>query len=156
MPTPISLFSGQYRFLSNFFQAPVVLSFIHEGKRHRFTMPTVENAYQAAKVDTRLMDRVMRVQAFVSLTAGEAKKAGRSVALRADWERIKLPLMYALLVQKFTPTDLRARLLATGDAELIEGNAWKDTYWGVDSRTGVGENHLGKTLMRVRAEIQSA
>jgi hypothetical protein len=156
MAPPISKFSGRYRFLSNFFPAPIVMSFVHEGKRYRFLMPTVENAFQAAKVDTHIIGRVARIRAFVDLTAGEAKRAGRKVALRSDWEGIKLSIMHALLVQKFSHADLRARLLATGDTELIEGNTWGDTWWGVDLRTGEGENHLGKTLMRVRAEIQSA
>lgn len=38
-----------------------------------------------------------------------------------------------------------------GDAELIEGNTWGDRIWGVCD--GVGENRLGKILMRVRAEM---
>jgi len=46
--------------------------------------------------------------------------------------------------------DLRDQLLATGDAELVEGNTWGDTYWGVDSRSGKGENMLGKILMETR------
>lgn len=36
-------------------------------------------------------------------------------------------------------------------AQLIEGNHWGDTYWGVCY--GQGLNHLGKTLARVRAEL---
>ena len=42
--------------------------------------------------------------------------------------------------------------MATGDAELVEGNTWNDTYWGVCN--GVGHNHLGKILMQVRQELQ--
>lgn len=35
---------------------------------------------------------------------------------------------------------------------LVEGNSFGDTFWGVDARTGKGENHLGKILMKVREE----
>jgi predicted NAD-dependent protein-ADP-ribosyltransferase YbiA (DUF1768 family) len=45
-------------------------------------------------------------------------------------------------------------LLSTGDELLIEGNTWGDTYWGVDLKTGIGENKLGKILMKVREEIK--
>ena len=38
--------------------------------------------------------------------------------------------------------------MATEDAELIEGNWWKDTYWGICD--GVGENRLGQMLMWIR------
>ena len=56
---------------------------------------------------------------------------------------------------KFTQNeDLKWRLIATGDAYLEEGNTWHDTCWGVDAKTGVGENHLGKILMKVRSELQ--
>ena len=44
--------------------------------------------------------------------------------------------------------ELRTKLADTEDEELIEGNTWNDTYWGVCR--GVGENHLGKLLMEVR------
>jgi ribA/ribD-fused uncharacterized protein len=81
-----------------------------------------------------------------------AKTLGRCVELRPDWEDIKLDVMKLFVTKKFTEsTDLRTRLIATGDAELIEGNPWRDQFWGV--YTGIGENHLGKILMQVRAAI---
>jgi predicted NAD-dependent protein-ADP-ribosyltransferase YbiA (DUF1768 family) len=45
-------------------------------------------------------------------------------------------------------------LLATGDAEIQEGNTHGDLYWGVDLHTGEGENVLGKLLMKVREEVK--
>lgn len=42
-------------------------------------------------------------------------------------------------------------LINTGDAELIEGNSWGDTFWG--ECNGIGENNLGKILMKIRKEI---
>jgi predicted NAD-dependent protein-ADP-ribosyltransferase YbiA (DUF1768 family) len=59
-----------------------------------------------------------------------------------------------LLRQKFTDPGLRARLLATGTALLREGNWWRDTFWGVDQRTGAGQNHLGRLLMEIRDELR--
>jgi predicted NAD-dependent protein-ADP-ribosyltransferase YbiA (DUF1768 family) len=62
--------------------------------------------------------------------------------------------MERLVRLKFADPDLAARLLATGDRELIEGNTWWDTTWGcVRTKDGgwKGRNELGKTLMRVRA-----
>ena len=44
--------------------------------------------------------------------------------------------------------------MATRDRVLIEGNDWGDTFWGMTD--GEGENHLGKILMRVRAELREA
>lgn len=54
---------------------------------------------------------------------------------------------------EWTPADRqRERLLLDYfAAELIEGNTWGDRIWGVCD--GVGENRLGKILMRVRAEM---
>jgi predicted NAD-dependent protein-ADP-ribosyltransferase YbiA (DUF1768 family) len=55
---------------------------------------------------------------------------------------------------KFTHhPDLRGLLLATGNAELIEGNDWGDTIWGVYQ--GQGENRLGKILMKIRQELRA-
>jgi predicted NAD-dependent protein-ADP-ribosyltransferase YbiA (DUF1768 family) len=59
--------------------------------------------------------------------------------------------METLLRQKFAHPELRAKLKETNDAELVEGNWWGDRFWGVCR--GEGENHLGKLLMKIRAEL---
>lgn len=90
---------------------------------------------------------------FAPLAAGEAKKLGRTVVLRPDWNEVKVSIMRNVLALKFRQNpDLREKLLATGEAELIEGNHWKDTFWGVCN--GVGENWLGKLLMELREELK--
>ena len=142
----ISEFQNEYRFLSNFWPVPGGVKL--EGSKVRF--PTVEHAYQAAKVkDITLWRHV----ASMSLP-GEAKRWGRNIALRADWEHVNLPIMLNLVRQKFANDPLRAKLLGTGEHELIEGNHWNDTFWGVCR--GVGSNRLGKILMQVRAELKAA
>ena len=57
-----------------------------------------------------------------------------------------------LLRSKFSDPELAEALLATGDAELVEGNTWGDPFWGVYK--GKGENMLGRLLMEVRGEIR--
>lgn len=84
------------------------------------------------------------------LTAGQAKRRGYRVKLRDDWELVKLGIMEDLVRQKFNEKTLGDMLLATGDAELVEGNDWGDKFWGVCD--GEGQNMLGKILMKVRSE----
>lgn len=132
----IDSFRGAYRFLSNFFPAEVS----YEGAIY----PSVENAFQAAKCMSA-SERVV----FAVCNPAEAKRFGRRVRLRPDWEQVKLDIMRRLVTDKFArSSELRRRLLATGDAELVEGNAWNDTFWGVCR--GNGQNHLGRILMEVR------
>ncbi len=163
-PEPIAKFTGKYRFLSNFFLAPIkVTVVVSEGfpiVTKVFTFPSVEHAYQAAKIDVgNRLDRdvIVEINGFVreSLSAGDAKRLGRRVTLRPDWEEKKLHIMEGLLIDKFTQHDhLRDLLVETGEAELREGNNWGDRYWGVDDSSGEGENHLGRLLMRVREHVK--
>lgn len=139
----IESFSGKYRFLSNFFPAPINA----DGLRY----PTVEHAFQAAKT----LDEDDRDRIRFAASPGEAKRLGRRVQLREDWEERKLALMEHLLRLKFQAPALRARLVETHPALIIEGNTWGDTYWGaVRTDNGwEGENHLGELLMKIREEI---
>jgi ribA/ribD-fused uncharacterized protein len=139
MTDPIDRFWGEYRFLSNFYPAPVEWC----GQVY----PSVEHAYQAAKC----ADPDDRAQ-FLTGTAGEAKKNGQRVKLVKNWEGIKVRIMERLVIRKFEHPDLQILLLATGDAELIEGNTWGDRFWGVCG--GTGENHLGRILMYVRKALR--
>ncbi len=133
----IDEFMGEYRWLSNFV-----------GKitnSNGETYPTVEHAYQSAKS----FDPIDKYIIHSAKTPKEARKLGQTIELRPDWENVKLEIMYRLVRAKFTQNKwLASLLIATGDADLIEGNYWNDTYWGVCD--GVGENYLGKILMAVR------
>ena len=142
MPAAIPRFFGPYRFLSNFWPAAVSL----DGEEY----PTVEHAFQAAKTT----DMEARTFVRIAPSPGAAKQRGRMLALRPDWETIKIEIMAGLLRQKFTNhEELREALLNTGDALPVEGNTWGDTFWGVDAVKG-GANHLGLLLMQVRAEMR--
>ena len=134
-------FEDKYAFLSNFYPSPI----LYEG----IVYPTNEHFFQAMKT----MDQEERKKIAAADTPGQAKRLGRHVQLRADWERIKVDVMRTGLMLKFTDAELAQKLIDTGDEELIEGNWWHDTTWGVCN--GVGQNKLGKILMRVREEIAS-
>jgi len=137
----INEFKGKYFFLSNFYSAPVM----YEGLLYQNN----EAAFQSAKV----LDIERRKQ-FCNIDPSTSKKKGRSVTLRHDWEKVKDKVMEDCVRDKFTRNDdLRQRLLDTGDQELVEGNTWNDTYWGV--YRGRGRNMLGKILMKVREELRN-
>jgi ribA/ribD-fused uncharacterized protein len=133
-------FDGEHRWLSNFWPAEVVL----DGVKY----PTTENAYQAAKT----IDPVIRKQ-FVNCTPGMAKKLGQVIAIRNDWEQIKIDVMTELLKQKFAiNTEFGQKLLNTHNVKIVEGNYWHDTFWGVCN--GVGKNMLGKIIMNIRRDLK--
>lgn len=132
----IDRFTGEYAWLSNFHVEADGL--------------TLEHRFQAAKT----LDPVERDRVLAAATPGKAKYAGRRVALRPDWEEVKLEVMRGLVAAKFADPVLRAKLDATGDEELVEGNHWNDTYWGVSLKTGRGRNELGRILMDVRRELR--
>jgi len=137
----IDRFAGDYRWLSNFYQSKVK----YNGK----TYATVEHAYQAAKTTDLKVRKAIRETG----NPAKAKQMGRKAKLRSGWEQMKIGIMEDLVRQKFTnDSRLKGLLIATGDAELVEGNHWGDTFWGVTEKGG--QNHLGKILMRVRAELQ--
>lgn len=144
MIEPITSFKGSHYFLSNFFLAEIDM----DGESY----PSIEHAYQAAKTH----DETERARIRKAKSPGAAKRLGRRVTLRPDWESVKLETMRRLVRQKFhCHRLLRRALLETGDAELIEGNYWNDTYWG-QCPIGTGFNHLGKILMEVRNELKGA
>lgn len=136
----IDKFDGEYAFLSNFYPSNIY----HDG----ICYPTVEHAFQAAK--TMNLDERMKIANLE--TPGKAKRAGRQVALRSDWENVKYEIMKELVTIKFINPSLRKLLLETKSYELIEGNDWNDTCWGVCN--GIGQNNLGKILMQVREDLK--
>ena len=128
----------QGTFLSNFYECRLE----YLGKTYR----NAESAYQANKSG----DPIVRNR-FTNLTGREAKALGRRVVMRQDWDKIKLRVMKDIVTTKFRNPELAMLLWHTGEQEIIEGNSWNDTYWGVSN--GKGSNHLGIILMEVRKEL---
>lgn len=136
----INSFRGKYFFLSNFYELPIAyngISYLNN-----------ESAFQAQKT---LDDEVRKK--FSNLNPSDAKRMGRHVKLRTDWEQIKDQIMYEIVKKKFTPSSCSyLNLLATGNEQLEEGNTWGDKEWGTVN--SIGKNKLGKILMRVREELK--
>ena len=135
----INSFRGNYFFLSNFYESPV--------EYNGLTYKNVESAFQAQKT----LSEAERIP-FTNMSGTEAKRAGRRVTLRKDWESVKVSIMKDIVTAKFTQNlSLKNALLQTAGFYLEEGNAWRDYFWGTVN--GVGQNHLGKILMEVRDEL---
>lgn len=139
----ITRFQGEYRFLSNFWRAQIEV----DGRKYE----TVEHYFQSRKART---GEDAKLIASAS-SPREAKRLGRRIKIRGNWEQVKLDVMEKGVHAKFQQhPELARKLVATGDVLLEEGNRWGDTFWGVDSRTGIGGNNLGKILMLVREELK--
>lgn len=134
----IDSFKGKYFFLSNFYSTPVCYQGI---------------LYQNAEAAFHAQKDLSRREEFAGLNPSEAKRLGRRVKLRSDWEQIKDDIMFDVVYYKFSQNkELAEQLIGTGDQELVEGNDWNDRYWGVCR--GVGKNKLGQILQRVRSELK--
>ena len=138
----IDKFRGNYGFLSNFHPSALC----YKGN----TYPTAEHLFQALKTTSRRGRRKISLAATPTL----AKRMGRRVPLRKNWEDIKLEMMEGIIHLKFLDPELKRSLFNTGDVKLMEGNYWHDNFWGNcychKCRKINGQNHLGKILMKVR------
>lgn len=142
----INTFRGKYYFLSNFYMAP----FIYKG----ISYLNAEAAFQSAKC-MKPEDR----QKFSLLPPAEAKRFGKKVLLRPDWETYKFGVMREVIRAKFEQNpDLAQKLLDTDPQHLIEGNHWHDNIYGIcycNKCQGIkGKNVLGKILMEERASLK--
>lgn len=141
----IDEFKGEYAFLSNFYFIDVM------------GYPSNEHFFQAQKTT----DKKIREQIKNLLTPGQAKRMGRKIKLRPEWNEIEFRIcaMYKGLIAKFKNEELKQKLLNTGDVELIEGNIWHDNTWGScfcpKCKNIKGENYLGKLLMKLREELRN-
>lgn len=137
MPDIIARFRGPFKFLSNLYPTPITYNGL--------TYCCLEAAYQAQKsLDYTVHTRFANIQ-----LPYKARGMGQRIKpIRSDWFNIRLDIMEELLHIKFSNPQLKECLQRTGKSTLIESNTWGDTFWGVFE--GVGENHLGKLLMKVR------
>jgi ribA/ribD-fused uncharacterized protein len=144
----IDQFQGEHRFLSNFYLCTV--------KAWGTEFPSVEHAFQASK--SRHPADYARIAELSS--PAEAKRAGRALELRPDWEQVKKQAMLRALLAKFIQhPELGERLASTGTQMLVEGNTWHDNYWGrcMCARcvqcVVPAQNYLGRLLMAVRLVV---
>lgn len=127
----------EYHFLSNFYE--------HQFKYMGWDFATSEHAYQAMKAtSTKDLEFVAAAE-----TPAGAKKRGRKIKCRDNWDKEKYEVMKSIIqVKFFSSIALSTLLIETENETLVEGNWWGDTYWGVCK--GGGENKLGYILMEVR------
>jgi ribA/ribD-fused uncharacterized protein len=181
----IDKFRAEHRFLSNFWPAKVSFDGMQfdcvekayvAAKFLKGTMVDVEvtNSSDDWLKELRDPDEQGRLSKWITVSLrelaqkaggpGQVKRLGRkySAYLRDDWDDVKLHVMRGLIAEKFSANnpELVAELLKTGEADLIEGNSWGDTYWGVvtggrkKALIGQGQNNLGKLLMARRRQLQ--
>lgn len=135
----IAYFKGEHDWLSNMYDIPVTYN--------GYTFQNSESAFQAQKCP-------QYVEKFVNLSGYDAKSLGKSLPLREDWAEVRVGIMTEIVYAKFSQnSELKRKLLETGNVHLREGNTWGDKFWGVCD--GCGMNMLGKILMRVREELKN-
>jgi len=137
MPDIITRFRGPFKFLSNLY--PTLITY--KGN----TYCCLEAAYQAQKsLDPAIQERFANIR-----LPYKARGMGQRIkTIRPDWFDIRISIMEELLYIKFSHPQLKEWLQCTGQSKIVECNTWGDTFWGIYN--GVGENHLGTLLMKVR------
>ena len=117
-------FDKEYAFLSNFY--PCTVNAYKSAEAAYQAYKSAEAAYQAQKCENPA-DR----EQFTALDAGPAKRRGRMVKVRPGWDEMRVDVMRDVVHSKFSShPELALQLIATGDAELIEGNYWHDNFFG--------------------------
>ena len=137
---------GPHGFLSNFWMS----AFMVQGMEFK----SGEHYYQAEKAAFDEDYEYVRS----APDAREAKRRGRKIRCREDWEDVKIDVMRMVLEAKFAPDRISEKLFATGNALLVEGNTWGDRIWGMTqtpSGRWAGQNLLGVLLMERRAILQN-
>lgn len=140
----------QYGAFSNFHPSPISILDDTVVKMGRI-WPTVEHYFQAMKT----LDWSEQEKIRAADSPGEAKRMGRKLTLRSDWEAVKVDVMLTALHEKFEDPTLKELLLSTEDAKIYEDSPY-DMIWGTGERgaVGTGQNLLGKALMEVREAIR--
>lgn len=134
------------RWIKNWFSNMVLSPLVIDG----FKYCSVENYYQSQKS----LDKNDWLK-FENITPSEAKKQGRLIPLRHDWEQIKYEVMKKGLRVKFNSEPWKQLLLDTDKDMIIEWNNWGDKIWGVTIDDCIGNNLLGNALMEIRTELQN-
>lgn len=136
----------EYNVFGNFFPVKLLI----DGK----VWPTVEHYFQAMKFPTNVE---YQEEIRSAKTPAKAKSLGRKDSnVREDWETHRLTVMETALREKFSDRhpELKAKLLETGNILLRDASP-QDNFWGI-GRKKLGQNNLGKILMKIRKELQDA
>ena len=168
---PILKFRQEFSYLSNF---NVLKNKIHY---LGYNYISVEAGYMAQKCDDIAWKKYCSTISPHGNAQGEMKKAAYKVDLVKDFRDKQLKIMLDLLRLKFRNNpELANKLVATYPRMIMEGNVWNDRYWGATipkqkhchlSDSGeleklyeefpqyfyVGQNYLGRLLMKVRDEL---
>lgn len=132
----------QWAWLSNFAPTPIV-------DKKNAIWPTAEHAYQGQKTHDTKWKRTIRG----ATTPATAKRWGKQVPVRSDWDKVKVKIMRNILAAKFGQSDeLHTKLIQTDGRELIHLSPW-DGFWGTGPSKN-GKNMLGKLLMELRSAYQ--
>lgn len=139
----INRFVDNYAFLNQFWLCPV--------SYEQMSFLCVGQAFIASKTD----NRDERVSISRISTARELMAYKGKFKIRSEEE--DLAIMEGLLRQKFEYPEMRKKLIATGNEELIDGRDWisnpEELRWGYDLKRDKGDNHHGKLLMKIRSEV---
>jgi N-glycosidase YbiA len=112
---------------------------------------TAEHYFQAKKFEDKAYQTKIRKSNSPMLAAQMGRD--RKQKLRRDWESVKVGVMRAAVLAKFSQhEELIALLLSTGESKLVE-HTENDDYWG-DGGNGSGKNMLGRILMQVRESLR--
>lgn len=128
-------FRNEYWFLSNMYPCKIRVNGLE--------FECAEACFQSFKTE----DKEAR-KAFQKINGFEAKKLGRKVNLRSDWNKIRLEVMFRVVNAKFRQNPELYKLLKKVDGLIVEDNTWNDRFWG--KCNGVGQNNLGVILMAIR------
>lgn len=148
-------FDDKYRCFSNFYKHDAIsikLPYGHKNSKYYFS-DNVETLFQAAKCKTH-----KDIQSIIlTTTPGEAKRLGRKVELREDWENIKEEVMKELINKKLEVLPYFKKILMEIPEHIViaEFNTWNDAEWGVSSKTLKGNNKLGEILMNLRIKLKT-
>jgi len=130
--------------LSNFAKSEIEV----DGKKWK----TVEHYFQAQKtLDEKEQEKIRK-----SFKPKIAKKLGREIELRSDWEQVRVDVMRKALNEKFDKLEFQKVLLATRERPIYEDAPW-DEFWGTGNyrATEPGKNMLGELLMEIRDRIRN-
>jgi predicted NAD-dependent protein-ADP-ribosyltransferase YbiA (DUF1768 family) len=147
----IKEFQGPFRFLSNFGDGEAEYdNVVYKGREYAYQAAKALPNFSLIDLDEKGEVKIVNYREAIKAceTSGKAKRLGKRAKLRPGWYEMRYAVMEEIVYNAFSRNlELKKELLGTGEAILQEGNLWGDTYWGIDLRTGKGENNLGKILL---------